>query len=76
MKSWWLLLISRSSRDSATTGVGEQWVPVHRQAVRGQDQGAVGAFVDQLVEVAGLGGGELAHREAVEHEHGGSGEFA
>ena len=57
-------------------GVGEQRIPVDRGAVRGQDQGASGAFVDQFVEVVGLGGGELAHGEVVQDEDGGSGELA
>src|ERR1022692_1276902 len=30
MKSWWLLLMTLSSRDSATTRLGKQRVPVNR----------------------------------------------
>ena len=77
MNSWWLLLISRSSKDSATTGLGNSgYQSVHRGPVAGEDQRAAGSFGDQFVEVVGLGGGELAHREVVEDEHGGAGELA
>jgi hypothetical protein len=55
--------------------VGEQRIPVDRGAVGGQDQRPAGAFVDQLVEVVGLGRGQLAHGEVVQDEHGGAGEF-
>src|SRR5579875_3492496 len=40
-------------------GVGEQRVPVGGGSVGGEDQRAAGPFGDQLVEVVGLGGGEL-----------------
>jgi hypothetical protein len=53
MSSWWLLLISRLSRDSATTGLGTTDTS-RRAAVAGQDHGSSGAFVDQFVEVVGL----------------------
>ena len=45
-------------------------------AVRGQHQGPAGPFGDELIEVVGLGGGELAHREVVQDQHGGPGELA
>jgi hypothetical protein len=57
-------------------GVGEQRVPVLRRPVRGEHERAAGPFGDELVEVIGLGGGELAHREVVEDQDGGPGEFA
>jgi site-specific DNA recombinase len=57
-------------------GVGEQRVPVLGCPVRGQDQRAARPLGDELVEVVGLGGGEFAHREVVENEHGGPGELA
>ena len=76
MSNWWLLLISRSSRDSATTGSGEQRIPVDRGTVDGEDQGAAGAFVDQFVEAVGLGRGEFAHGEVVHDEHRRAGELA
>src|SRR6476659_4406920 len=56
--------------------VGEQRVPVGRSAVGGQDERAAGSFGDQLVQVVGLGGGQLAHAEVVQDEHGGAGELA
>jgi hypothetical protein len=56
--------------------VGEQGVPVGGCPVAGQDEGPAGAFGDQLVEVVGLGGGQLTHAEVVQNEHGGAGELA
>src|SRR5262245_45384641 len=59
--------------------VGEQRVPVGRGPVAGQDQrpaGAAGPLGQQLIQVVGLGGGELPHREVVADEHGGLGELA
>ena len=76
MTSWWLLLISRSSRDSATTGLGNSGYQSTGRPVAGEDQRAAGSFGDQFVEVVGLGGGELAHGEVVEDEDGGAGELA
>ncbi len=73
MKAWWLLLMSRSRSDSATTG-GER-VPVGGRPVGCQDQGFPGAFGDELVEVVGLGCGELSHREVVQDQDGGAGEL-
>ena len=77
MKIWWLLLMTRSRRDSATTGLGNSGhLTVLRRPVRGQHERAAGPFGDELVEVIGLGGGELAHREVVQDQDGGPGEFA
>ena len=76
MSSWWLLLISRSSRDSATTGLGNSGYQSIGSRLEVRISDAAGAFGDQFVEVVGLGGGELAHGEVVEDEHGGAGEFA
>src|SRR6516162_5273142 len=56
--------------------VGEQRVPVGRAAVGGQDERAAGSLGDQLVEVVGLGGGELAHAEVVQDQDSGPGELA
>ena len=57
-------------------GVGEQRVPVGGRPVAGQDERAAGSFGDQLVEVVGLGGGQFAHAEVVEDEHGRAGQLA
>src|SRR5207247_8835452 len=54
--------------------VGEQRVPVGRRPVGGQDQRpsrAADPLGQQLIQVVGLGGGELPHREVVADEHGG-----
>src|SRR5580704_8392758 len=56
--------------------VGEQRVPVGGRPVGGQDQRAAGPLGDQLVQVVGLGGGQFAHAEVVQDEHGGAGELA
>jgi hypothetical protein len=61
MKHWWLLLMSRSSSDSATTGLGNRGYQSTGRPVAGQDQRFPGSFDDELVEVVGLGCGELAH---------------
>ena len=72
MRTWWLVLISRSRSDSATTGLGNSGYQ-SIGPVGGQDQRPVvhGPFADQLVEVVGLGGGVLAQPEVVEDQHGG-----
>ncbi len=57
-------------------GIGEQRVPVLGGPVRGEHEGSAGSFGDELVEVVGLGGGELAHREVIQDQHGGPGELA
>src|SRR5260221_14596368 len=44
--------------------------------VRGEHEGSAGSFGDELVEVVGLGGGELAHREVIQDQHGGPGGLA
>ena len=67
------MLMSRSRIDFGDDGVGEQRIPVGGGAVGGEDEAAVGAFGDQLVEVVGLGGGEVAHGEVVEDQHVGLG---
>src|SRR5205823_11632505 len=59
--------------------VGEQRVPVGRAAVGGQDQrpaGAADPLGEQLIQVIGLGGGELPHREVVADQQGDPGELA
>ena len=75
MKTWWLLLMSRSRRDSATTGLGNSGYQSAgaRLLVRISDFPAL--FGDELVEVVGLGGGELAHGEVVQDQDGGAGEL-
>src|SRR5256885_10397833 len=55
---------------------GEQRVPVGGRPVGCQDQRAAGPLGDQLVEVVGLGGGELAHAEVVQDQDGGAGGLA
>lgn len=59
-------------------GVREQWVPIFRGSVARQDQGFAGdgSIGDEVVEIIGLGGGVLAHREVVDDEHVRSGVFA
>ena len=66
VSSWWLVLISRSRRDSATTGLGNSGYQSLGARFDGEDQRAAGSFGDEFVEVVGLGGGELAHGEVVE----------
>ena len=56
--------------------VGEQRIPVGGRPVGGQDQRAAGPLGDQLIQVVSLGGGQLAHAEVVQDEHGGAGELA
>src|SRR5271165_2852652 len=53
--------------------VGEQRVPVGGLSVGRDDEGPVGPLAHQLVEVVGLGQGEIAHGEVVEDQHGGAG---
>ena len=50
--------------------VGEQVVPIFGRAVGRQDQRSAvdGAAADEFVEVVGLHGGVLAHREVVEDQ--------
>ena len=69
--------MSRSRSDSATTGLGNSGYQSAGCPVRGDDQrpAGLGTFGDQFVEVVGLLGGELAHGEVVEDEHGGADEF-
>ena len=75
MKHWWLVLMSRSRSDSATTGLGNSGYQSvgARLLVKMSDRPPLG---DQLVEVVGLGCGELAHGEVVEDQDGGAGELA
>lgn len=77
MKTWWLVLMSRSSSDSATTGFGNSGYQSGGVAVGGRDQrpAGLGPFGDELVEVVGLRCRVLAHREVVEDQDVGSGEF-
>jgi hypothetical protein len=70
MLTWWLVLMRRSGRDSATTGLGNSGCPV-----AGQDQRAPRSFGDQLIKVVGLGGGQLAHAEVVQDDDGRAGEL-
>jgi hypothetical protein len=57
MNTWWLVLISLSRSDSATTGFGQR-IPVLGRPVGGdRDRAAlVDALGDQLVEAVGLSG--------------------
>ena len=75
MKTWWLVLMSRSRRDSATTGLGNSGYQSAAARLEVRISERPGAFGDQLVEVVGLGGGELAHGEVVEDQDGGAGEL-
>ena len=51
-------------------GVREQRVPVRGRSVGREDRALARSFGDQLVEVVGLGRGELPHGEIVEDEDG------
>ena len=68
--------MSRSSRDSATTGLGNSGYQSAGARLLVRISGFPGSFGDQLVQVVGLGGGELAHGEVVQDEDGGAGELA
>jgi hypothetical protein len=51
--------------------VGEQRVPVLRAAIGRESEcsaGSAGPLGEQLVEVVGLGGGELPHREIIDDQ--------
>jgi hypothetical protein len=61
---------------AAKSLVGDCVTVLGTHTVRGQDQRPASAFVDQFVEVVGLGRGELAHGEVVQDEHRRAGEFA
>ena len=76
MKTWWLVLMSRSRRDSATTGLGNSGYQSAGARLDVRIMGFPGAFGDQLVQVVGLGGGQLAHGEVVQDQDGGAGELA
>jgi hypothetical protein len=78
MSTWWLVLISRSSSDSATTGLGNSGYQSLGGAVAGQDQwlGRDRAVGDEIVEVVALGGDVLSHGEVVDDEDQGPGVFA
>ena len=60
------------------TGLGNSGYQSTGRAVGGQDQRVPGggSFADQLIQVVGLRGGELAHGEVVEDEDGGADVFA
>lgn len=53
--------------------VGEQRIPVFGSTVGGEHQRPAGTFGDEFVEVVGLGGGEVPHREVIEDQHRGVG---
>jgi hypothetical protein len=74
MKAWWLLLTSRSSSDSATTGSGNRRYQ-SAGARLDADQRFAGAVGDELAEVVGLGCDELAHAEVVQDQDAGAGEL-
>ena len=59
-------------------GVGEQRIPVLGSAVAGQDEGFAsdGPIGDQIVEIVGLGGGVLTHREVIDDQYQRAGVFA
>jgi hypothetical protein len=76
MMTWWLVLMSRSRSDSATTGLRKRGIPVAGRPVARDDQRPDLPLGDEFVEVIGLGRGQLAHREVVEDEDVGPDEFA
>src|ERR1700722_7620406 len=57
--------MSRSRSDSATTGGRNSGYQSTGSPVAREDEGFPGAFRDELAEVVGLRGGELAHAEVV-----------
>lgn len=59
-------------------GVREQWVPIFGGSVARQDQRFTGdrAIGHEVVEIIGLSGGVLTHREVVDDEYVRSGVFA
>ena len=75
MKTWWLLLMSRSRSDSATTGLGNSGYQSAGARLDVRISDLPGSLGDELVEVVGLGGGELAHAEVVQDQDGGAGEL-
>ena len=76
MMTWWLVLMSRSRRDSATTGLGKSGYQSlgARLLVTISDRPL--PLGDEFVEVVGVGRGELAHGEVVEDEHVGTHQLA
>src|SRR5450756_301445 len=73
MGTWKAALTNRSADGLGDDRVGEERIPVRRRPVTGDDHAAAGALGDHLVEVVGLGQGELAHREVVADQERGSG---
>src|SRR5664280_1342456 len=73
MGTWKAALTNRSADGLGDDRVGEERIPVRRRPVTGDDHAAAGALGDHLVEVVGLGQGELAHREVVADQQRGSG---
>jgi pimeloyl-ACP methyl ester carboxylesterase len=57
-------------------GVGEPRIPVFGAAVGGEHEGPPGAFGEQLVEIVGLGGGEVPHGEVIQDDQVGLGPAA
>ena len=73
------MLRTRSRMDSPTTALGNSGYQSDGRPVGGQDQRpsrAADPLGQQLIQVVGLGGGELPHREVVADQHGGLGELA
>ena len=73
------MLRTRSRIDSPTTALGNSGYQSAGDLllVRISDRpGATDPLGQQLIQVVGLGGGELPHREVVTDEHGGLGELA
>jgi hypothetical protein len=78
MRTWWLVLIKRSSSDSATTGFGNSGYQSlgARLLVRINWFGGDGAVGNQVVEIIALGRRVLTHRKVIDDQDQGSGVFA
>src|SRR6266516_4449664 len=78
MKTWWLVLMSRSSSDSATTGLGNSGYQStgDRLAVRISGCPAAARSLVSSYRSSAWLGGELAHGEVVEDEDVWAGELA
>ena len=78
MRTWWLVLMSRSSRDSATTGFGNNGYQSIGLRFEVRISGPVvhGPIGDEFVEIVGLGCGVLPEGEVVQDEDGRAGVLA
>jgi len=66
MWTWWEALTTRSRMDGGDHGVREERVPINPGTVCGDHEAFCLPFGDELIEIVGLGGKELPHREVIE----------